>query len=398
MSLTVLEGPPGAGKSTHLIELVNVAIAGGQPVATFASVDDPNPATIAYGLLGSRRAGLTCRLDHIVSTADAAKILAGLPAGTLVVFDEAYRFGPAVAPGWLDASARGLEVVVATPSEAQRDLLRSGDFVKRVLSSPCRRCGRAPASTALVDVTGETTLAVCGTCDQELVAAGRADILARLLEQAPFPGEPALYQPVELPECEDWRVLRPDSTERFDLMARVVHEVGLPGETSSSPTYLDVGCNTGYFCHRMSRLGFAAEGVDVVGEDIETARLLDLYVRRSGARYTVADVHAYLTATVGTRVDVTSAFAVFQWVMAQAGVDRALKCFDMLFAKTARLCFVEMGYASEDQYAGVLPANIDRPWVFDVMSSRGNFSEIRMYDARHHGLMFGSRDLFVGIK
>ncbi|MGY1703976.1 methyltransferase domain-containing protein [Geodermatophilus sp. SYSU D00697] len=398
MPLTVLQGPPGSGKSTYLIQLVNSAISGQRRVATFASRDNPNPATVEYGLLGSRRPGLTCPVDHILGTREAMDTLARLPAGTLVVFDEAYRFGPEVAPGWLDASARGLDVVVATPSDAQLRQLSPEHFVEQVFSSPCQQCGRAEATTALVDVDHNTTLSLCRACEQDLTAAAEADIADRLVEQAPYPGERVVYQPVELPVCAGWRVLRPDSPDRFDLMARVVREAGLPVENASAPTYLDVGCNTGYFCHRMSELGFAAEGVDVVTEDIEVARLLDLYVRKGGVTYTVADAHAYLTDTVDTTIDVTSAYAVFQWVMAQTSVERSVECFELLFAKTGRLCFVEMGYASEDQYTGVLPAHIDRGWVFDVMSSRGDFSEIRMYDAGHHDLMFGSRDLFVGIK
>jgi hypothetical protein len=95
--------------------------------------------------------------------------------------------------------------------------------------------------------------------------------------------------------------------------------------------------------------------------------------------------------------DVTSAFAIFQWLMIQTTVERGIRCLEWLFAKTKRLCFLEMGYSTEPQYKERLKANIDRHWVRSIMEEKGNFSEVRIFDAREHGLMFG-RDLFVGIR
>ena len=56
-----------------------------------------------------------------------------------------------------------------------------------------------------------------------------------------------------------------------------------------------------------------------------------------------------------------------------------------------------MGYSAEPQYKERLKANIDRNWVCSIMEEKGDFSEIRTFDAKEHGLMFG-RDLFVGIR
>ena len=56
-----------------------------------------------------------------------------------------------------------------------------------------------------------------------------------------------------------------------------------------------------------------------------------------------------------------------------------------------------MGYSTEPQYKERLKANIDRNWVRSIMEEKGNFSEVRIFDAKEHHLMFG-RDLFVGIK
>jgi SAM-dependent methyltransferase len=181
-------------------------------------------------------------------------------------------------------------------------------------------------------------------------------------------------------------------------MTRVINEVAVLKRLSRPATYLDVGCNTGYFCHHMHRLGFFAEGEDVVKGDIEVAQILDSWFRRDGNRYVVQNAYDYLRDSQDRLFDVTSAFAVFQWLMIQTTVERGEQCLRWLFAKTQRICFLEMGYSAEPQYKDKLPGNIDRGWVFNIMQQEGGFSEIRMYDASKNQLMFGSRDLFVGIK
>src|SRR5918994_1792666 len=391
MSITIYMGLPGSGKSSRLIELVNAAIAQGHPVLTFACSDSPwlNASDLPAGkyirshrLLGSRRPGMTTPLDHFVSVDECAAILSRTPPSTLVAFDEAYHFGPDIVPHWLDASQRGLEVLIVSPSEPQLELLEGHEYTATTLPMMCERCSNAEASTFLVLPGENVTLSVCANCDKEMTDAARHEILKRLERQPPYPGEKAIYQPVELEECVGWRVLRPDSKVRADLMTRVLHEVGLPDDRSSEHmTYLDIGCNTGFFCHHMRQLGFFAEGVDVVEGDIAVARLLDSFIRRDNNTYVVADAYDYLRDTQNQQFDITSAFAVFQWLMIQTSVEQGIACLEWLFAKTKQVCFLEMGYSAEAHYNDkIVGAHIDRAWVRNIMEEKGGFSEIRIFD------------------
>src|SRR5262249_49423603 len=135
----------------------------------------------------------------------------------------------------------------------------------------------------------------------------------------------------------------------------------------------------------------------VVKGDIQAAKILDAYFRFDQTRYVQQDAYAYLEQTQDQLFDVTSAFAVFQWLMIQTTVERGMQCLDWLFAKTLQLCFLESGYSAEPQYKEKLPVHIDCEWVRRVMEERGDFCEVRMFDAKEHGLTFG-RDMFVGIK
>ena len=178
-------------------------------------------------------------------------------------------------------------------------MLKSQPITESVLEMKCQNCGNAEATTFIVLPETDKTVALCSTCDEEMARAARLDILDRLEKQPPHPGKKAIYQPVdELPECSDWEIVRPDSRARADLMLRMVDETGvIQSATAPPPTYLDIGCNTGYFCDRMRRAGFFSEGVDVVKGDIAVAKALDSYFRKGHSRYLAQDAYAYLQET-----------------------------------------------------------------------------------------------------
>jgi thymidine kinase len=397
MSITVLTGPSGSGKSRSLIKTVNEAVASGRKVSTFLSkavvARSPDPNSWCHSTIGCQEEGLVCPLDHLVSSGEGAAILRDLPSGTLVAFDEAHFFDPSIAKAWIEASDRDLDVLIATPSIEQSQLLGDRPTVKQ-LSVVCGRCGVAEAFVSLVFPGDKQATPLCAQCEAAVVHEARSKIWTLLRDEAPFPGEERIYQPVEVSPFHKWSTLRPDSAKRADIMRSVIDEV--ERMDGSRPTfYIDLGCNTGYFCHRMAQLGLASRGVDVMEGDIEVAHLLDSFFHRDQSHFVVADVHEYLRATREQTIDVTSAFSVIQWLILQKSLQHGLEALQWLFEKTQRICFLEMGYATEEIYSGKLPQFMDRAWVHEVMEARGQFDDIRCYDAAEHGLM---RDLFVGIK
>jgi SAM-dependent methyltransferase len=399
--VTIFQGLPGAGKSKRLIELVNAALAAGRPTLTFACADSPwmcqRDEIQRQRLLCSRDPAFVCKLNHFVSTSEAARILGKVKAKTLVVFEEAQYFAPEIALHWIGAAKRGLELLICSPSPAQKQLLCAYPRIEANFTIPCQRCHQNDASAFVVLPGQDATRSLCGDCHKSLIQESRQEIVKRLQHQAPHPGEKAIYQPVELPECAGWKVLRPDSQRRVEIMTEIFRELELlPRIQQGGFTYLDVGCNTGFFCHKMRQLGFHSEGEDVVKEDIAVAQMLDSYIRRDRNVFVARDAYEYLRDTQDRMFDVTSAFAVFQWLMIQTNADRGIACLEWLFAKTRRVCFIEMGYSAEAQYKDRLPINIDRAWVEKIMREKGGFAEVRVFPAGDkHGV---SRDLFVGIK
>jgi SAM-dependent methyltransferase len=258
----------------------------------------------------------------------------------------------------------------------------------------CKRCGEAEANTDVLFPGDAEATALCSDCKAAVVQGVRSEVATRLKTQPPFPGEDVLYLPVELDQCRSWRVLREDSAARAALMKGVIEEVK-SGADGGSLSYLDVGCGTGYFCHEMALLGLESKGVDVAEDDVEVARLLESFLRHDGVEYVVSDIRSYLHDTREEPVDVTSCFSVITDVIVEKSLASGLDALAWLFEKTGRVCFLEMGYESNDPYGQKLRRLIDRPLVRQIMEKTKMFDEIRCYEATEHGLL---GDLFVGIK
>ena len=312
--------------------------------------------------------------------------------GSLLAFDEAQHFGERLVEPWCAAADRGAEVLIASASPAQLEALGRKGHASTKLSLECQACRGRDATTFFVHRDDDRTESVCESCHDSLKADAEQEVVERLERGIPYKGEKWIYQPVELAECADWKVVREDSATRFDLIRDICRRQGLP---ESHSTYLDVGCNTGYFCNHMAHLGFRSTGVDVTVNDIEVARLLGCYTRRDFAAYVLADAHDYLADTHNETFDVTSAFSVFQWVMIQKTPEHGLDCMRWLFRKTGRICILEMGESTEAHYAERVGMQYDSDWIYRFMETEGGFERIDVLDANERQIL---RDLFVGLQ
>ena len=393
MAITILTGLPGSGKSETLISRVRSSLHEGRVTQTIMCSDSPvlqSRPGIAVRRMMSCRSGLSTRLDHFVSVQESTELIADAPSGALLAFDEAQHFGQDVVDSWCAAAARGVEVLIASPSVAQLKALRKRGHEARKLKLNCQICSVREASGFFCHLDQDRTEAVCEQCSLLTKKTVRADIVRQLQSNPPEPGKKCVYQPVELAECSGWNVIRGDSHKRFQVVRKICADQGLPSRNS---TYLDVGCNTGFFCHNMSKVGFQSTGVDVTAKDIAVARLLGTYFRRDYASYVVSDAHEHLRTTQGTMFDVTSAFSVFQWVMIQKTPEHGLECMRWLFGKTRRICILEMGESKEAHYVARIGMKFNSASLYDFMRVNSAFNRIDVLDKKLHGL---KRDLLVG--
>ncbi len=395
MTITILTGLPGAGKSERLILAVAEARNDGRDTATFLCGDSPRlrayPNLTKHRSICSR-SGVHTQLDHFVSADRCIELLNEAQPNALLAFDEAYHFGGGLVEHWCAAANRGAELLIAAPSRSQLTAFRKQGHRATHLMLKCQACGRREATRFFAHDQDNRTESVCKKCFRRMQAQAQKEIIKCLHEGAPFPGTKATYQPIGLRKCRKWRVNRDDSQRRLDLIRSVCADEGLPQAHSS---YLDVGCNTGFFCHGMAKVGFTSKGVDVTANDIHVARLLSTYFRRDLATYQVANAHDYLGSTLDERFDVTSAFSVFQWVMIQGGPERGLACMRWLFQKTKRVCVLEMGESSEAHYGNRIGMDYDSASIRDFMLAEGGFARVQCLRAPKFKLW---RDLLIGFK
>ena len=413
MPITILTGLPGAGKSETLITRINSARREGRAALTFMCSESP-VLRARHNLTELRqmrcRSGLHTRLDHFVSTERAIEMIARATPGALLGFDEALHFGDGLVAPWCEAAARGVDMLIASPSPSQIEALESRGHAATRLRLSCQRCREREASHFFLYLEDNRTESVCEVCHQRLRSDAERQVRNLLLNGGPRPGEQWLAQPVELPAFSNWNLVRNDCRQRLRLIIDCCAREGLPGAHS---TYLDFGCGTGFFCCGMARAGFNATGLDPAPGDIEVARLLSTYIRRDAAAYRQFDPRGFLHLDNGSGYDVVTAFGISEWK--QWGDDPRLgrDCLRKLFRETKRICIIEEPFpdgpgtamsTGTDRPAGngnSAPskhsafASIDGATLPDLMQAEGSFQRIERVDRNQYNL---EHDLAIGYR
>jgi hypothetical protein len=148
-----------------------------------------------------------------------------------------------------------------------------------------------------------------------------------------------LYQPMESPEIGDrWPLVR-NCVDRLELMQDFLRNQNF-GETT--PSYLDVACNYGWFVSKMAALGFEAHGVEI---DSAANVIATEFLGIDPTNFVRSEVTAFLEST-STRYDVVSCFSLAHHFALQGGngMDNLLRLLD---GATSRVLFFEMGDENE---------------------------------------------------
>lgn len=399
MPIHVISGLPGSGKTTRVIEIVRSLRASSQPVALLvnsAAVEFSETSAVRrFGKISSR-AGVTLEIDHLMDPEETQKFLADSTAlPSTLVFDEAQYYGDTLIGEWSRLSKEGFKVVLSTPSQKQLNLLSKESITVEKLETQCALLQDGPASQFFVLPETNITLSVCEDCAAILLQRARESLSATLIAQEPHPGQARVYQPIDLnfPEFSSLAPIREDCAERVRIMTEYIRrEIGeFPNRQRS---YIDVGCNTGYFCKKMADLGFVSTGVDIVPGDIKVAKLLDAYFYRRYMNFACADALDFISAC-DSNFDVVSTFSVFQWIYIQKDKDLVDAALDKLFRSAKHLVFFEMGYTEEAHYKERLKETINREWCLRKLNESGYFGRVDMFETGEKGL---KRDFFVGIR
>lgn len=403
MSLRVYTGLPASGKTSAIItKMEERKKAGGRVVLVLSSEHEEltkRPNVRPQGLMGCRDKKKKFRIDHVIDSQAAAELLSSQEPGTLVVFDEAQFFRPAMVHDWQLASDRDVDVLIGTPSAAQLSILETVPHELRHLQVPCS-CGAEKSTRVVYNDNLVYPTHLCGRCYEEHMKREVRQLLETVKASEPFPGELHTYQPFYGVEMNGWGLVRKDCMARLNIVLDAVsRSEDVSNKLASSvgqPSFIDLGCCSGFFADGMSTKGFISHGVDVSKDFIAWGTQLAL-IKGQAVDYRKQDLLSFLKMS-DKHYDVVSTFATVQWIMAQSGYDAGLQCFEEIFDKADSICVVEMGYTTEDIYRDKItdrPREIDRDWVLNLMKASGKFDTIELHPAGENGIW---RDIFVGFK
>ena len=318
------------------------------------------------------------------------------PPDVLLAFEEAQHFSERLVDSWCAAAERGADVLIASPSPAQLRALNGQGHAATRLRLLCEACREREASRFFCFLEDDRTESVCDACHNRLRRVAEDKIIDRLRQGEPGPGEKRIHQPVELPRCAGWRLARKDSPRLFELVKQICAGQSLPG---ANATYLDVACNTGFFCHQMTRAGYQSTGVDSAANNIEVARLLSTYIRGDFTNYVLADPGEYICATKGAtngpRFDITTAFEALPAAASQTATAQVLDHFRGLFGITRHICILELHQPTQVESVDVRDPHFGGDRLHRFMQTEGGFERVERIERPAHDI---EHDLLIGYR
>jgi len=401
--IEILTGLAGSGKTSSLINEMRRHQDEGGEVRLFLSSEHEELTNrrnvVEGGLMGCRTPNLSFPIDHVCTTSEAEQVLAGLGDNAVAVFDEAQFFQPGIVTAWGNAASRGVRILAASLSPTQLDLVKRHAHRKIQIEIPCSECSNEAATDVVYSEDLTYPKHVCGACNVAINERALADLLRTVIENEPFPGEKKTYQPFYDVDQKGWELVRGDSPARLNIILDAVQRsVGvrqLLDDSVTQPSYLDLGCCSGFFSDAMTTAGFRSTGVDVTKHFIDWASRL-ARIKGQAVNLVCQDARTFMDEADG--FDVISTFATIQWVMQQNDYDEGLSCLKQVFDKARHVAVVEMGYTTEEIYKNRikgLQEPIDRHWVLKMMQQHGDFAAIEVHHSGENGIW---RDVFVGFR
>jgi SAM-dependent methyltransferase len=244
------------------------------------------------------------------------------------------------------------------------------------------------------DFTNYITETYCQTCYCDKVNEVVNDIKKKL---SSYPLMPAgeIYQPFLKKDnnfffdlsntFKDYKVLRNDTDNRINIY--------LKHHTKEIKSYIDLGCNTGYFCDYMSDILNIPNvyGIDICSTLHDICVKKSKYILLNNNKYICSNLYDYFINTEKT-FDVISAYSVIQWVMIQKGDEYGVILLKKLALITDKILILEIGDYKEHHY-DKLKILIGTDWLIELLKEY--FKEYVVYDKNTYSL---KRDIVYFIK
>ena len=153
-------------------------------------------------------------------------------------------------------------------------------------------------------------------------------LMETLRDAYPKEGQKVLYIPVDHPVFRDWKALRDDT--RWTLIKNEFDW--------EDKRILDVGSYTGYFSHKIAKLGGNITGIEIDEDRLAQSKMINILLE-SNVEFLHADFFEYLR---DKKFDCILLFSVLHWILKNKGTNGIREALNIL-SSASPVMFLEMG-------------------------------------------------------
>ena len=187
--------------------------------------------------------------------------------------------------------------------------------------------------------------------------------------------EKILYQPTSIDNINNNFTIVRACKDRFDHMLEFCQSYF--SEPLSEKSFLDIGCNIGYFLNQFNKYCEKVVGIDY---DNKLKKESDIFY--PDITQNIFNVDYTKKLKDFEQFDIVSFMSLLHHIIISEGLESAIKVLKIVDEKTKEIMFFEMGQEHENFYKDKLPGwNIDKIKNFIIDNTSFNRCEILMVDS-----------------
>ena len=380
MKFNIINGLTNSGKTEKMINLyIEYKKNGKKCVAVLNKIlYDKDLATDKWY---SKNKNIYTDYNYLIDGDDISNILNSNDIIDYLFLDESYSYSLTTLEKIFDLlHEKDTIVYVANFTDKQIDylIMNNISYNLETLYVKCMNCDKKSV-VMCPDFTTYVTETYCQTCYCNKVNDVVNDIKKKL---SSYPLMPAgeIYQPFLKKQNDfffdltntfkDYKVLRNDTDNRINIY--------LKHHSDAIKSYIDLGCNTGYFCDYMSDILNVPNvyGIDICSTLYDICIKKSKYILLNNNKYVCSDLYNYFINSEKT-FDVISAYSVIQWLMIQKGDEFGIDLLKKLSELTNKIFILEIGDYKEHHY-DKLKTPIGTDWLIELLGKY--FVDYKVYD------------------
>lgn len=369
MKINIINGLSNSGKSSKMILNYTILKKNNK---CLAFLNNKIYLNLCIDLWYSKNPDIWSEYDYLVN--DDLELLNYLKENKnyeYLFFDEFYSYSNEILNFLIEFyENKNTEIFISNCTEEQIEIIKNKteNYNLEKLNIKCKNCN-GDSTIVCPDNTNFITDNFCQKCYCDKVNETAAFIKDKISNYPLLPSN-TLYQPFYFKNDDfyynlskdfyNYNVIRDDTDKRINIY--------LKHHNKEIVSYIDLGCNTGYFCDYMSEILKITNvyGIDICRTMIDICIKKSKYLLLNNNFYICEDLHDYFM-NCKKKYDVISAYSVIQWLMIQKGDEKGVELLEKLAELTKKILIVEIGDYKEHHY-DKLKIPIGTEWLIELLN------------------------------